>query len=131
MKGKGSIIVNEKNRFDNAYWVDGLTNKLFSVAQLISFCYRVEFLNKKAKIYDSTGELIGSGKKTRGNLFYLDLSEDTCLSAQYEDVCLWHKRPCHVNFDNLIEISKKIKVRGLPRLSKPDKVMCKQCQLEK
>ena len=44
---------------------------------------------------------------------------------------LWYKRPCHVNFDNLISINKMKKVRGIPKLKKPDNTMCKQCQLGK
>ena len=51
--------------------------------------------------------------------------------VQTDDVCLWHKRLCHVNFDNLISISKMKKVRGLPKLKKPNNTMCKQCQLGK
>ena len=64
-------------------------------------------------------------------MFYLDLSDETCLFAQYDDIWLWHRRLCHVNFDNLVSISKMKKVRGLPRLSKLDNVMCKQCQIGK
>ena len=71
------------------------------MAQLNSLGYKVEFYNKKTKIYDTTGELIGSGDQTRGNLFYLDLSEDTYLFSQFGDVWLWHKRLCHVIFDIL------------------------------
>ena len=33
-----------------------------------------------------------------------------------------------MNFDNLISICKIKRVRGLPRFSKPNNVMCKQCQ---
>ena len=73
---------------DNAYWVDGLKYNLLSVAQLIISGYRVEFQHKKVKIYDANGELIRSGEKTRGNLFYLDLSNDTCLFAKYQDIWL-------------------------------------------
>ena len=36
-----------------------------------------------------------------------------------------------MKFDNLLRISKMKKVRGLPRLKKPNNVKCKQCQLEK
>lgn len=36
-----------------------------------------------------------------------------------------------MNFDNLVSTSKTKKVRGLPRLKKPDNVMCKQFQLGK
>lgn len=43
VKGKGSIILNDKIRCDNAHWVDGLKYNLLSVAQLNSSGYRVEF----------------------------------------------------------------------------------------
>ena len=36
-------------------------------------------------------QLIGSGEQTRGNLFYLDLSEEICMIAQLDDIWLWHK----------------------------------------
>ena len=54
-----------------------------------------------------------------------------CFVAKFDDVWLWHKRLCHVNFDNLVNISKMKKVRALPKLKKPENIMCKQCQLGK
>ena len=44
---------------------------------------------------------------------------------------LWNKRLCHVNSDNLVNISNMKKVKGLPKLKKPDNTICKQCQLDK
>ena len=88
---------------------------------------KVEFNQKGAIIYDAKGELIGSGDQTRGNLFYLDISSETCLIVKFDDVWLWHKRLFHVNFDNLVNINKMRKLRGLPKLNKPDNVICKQC----
>ena len=52
---------------------------MLSVTQLNNSGYRVEFQNRKSKIYDATRKLIESGEKTRGNLFYLDLYDDTCI----------------------------------------------------
>jgi hypothetical protein len=98
--------LNDKIIFDHAYWVYGLKYNLLSVAQLVILGYQLEFQNRKTKIYDATGELIGSGDQIRGNLFYLDLSEDTCLLAQFKDIWLCNKRLYHVNFDNLVSISK-------------------------
>ena len=46
---------------------------------------------------------------------------------QYNDTWLWHKSLWHVNFDNLVSISKMKGVRGLPRLNKPNNMLCKQC----
>ena len=86
-------------------------------------------MNGKAKILDGKGNLVGSSKQTKSNLFYLDLSEISCFIAQVEESRLWHKKLCHVNFDNLIKINKLKRVRGIPRLRKPNKGMCKNCQI--
>ena len=59
------------------------------------------------------------------------MDDATCLVVEFDDVWLWHKRLCHVNFDNLVSISNMRKVRGLPKFKKPDNIMCKQCQLGK
>ena len=77
MKGKESIKLNKKIKCDNAYWVDSLKYNLLSVEQLISSGCKVGFQNRLTNIYDGTSELVGSGEQTRGNLFYLDLFEDT------------------------------------------------------
>ena len=92
---------------------------------------KVEFENKVAKIYDTNGKLIGKGDQTRSNLFYLDIGDATCLVVKFDDVWLWHKRWCHVNFDNSVSISNVKKVRGFPKLKKLDNTMWKQCQLGK
>ena len=68
-----------------------------SVSQLNSSGCKVEFENKIAKIYDTNGKLMGKGDQTRGNLLYLDMDNATCLVVEFDDVCLWHKRLCHVN----------------------------------
>ena len=76
-------------------------------------------------IYNFEGKLSGSGERTKGNLLYLDETTETCLMVKSDDVWLWHKRLCHVNFDNLVSISKMMKLRGLPKLKKPKNTMCK------
>ena len=86
VKGKGSIKLTNKIRCDNSYWVEGLNYNLLSVTQLNSLGYKVEFQQKKAKIYNGPRELIRSQDETRGNLFYLDLSDHTFLFAQCEDI---------------------------------------------
>ena len=92
---------------------------------------KVEFENKIDEIYDTDGKLIRKGDQTRSNLFYLDIEDATCLVVKVDDVWLWYKRLCHVNFDNLVSISHMRKVRGLPKLKKFNNIMCKQCQLGK
>lgn len=55
----------------------------------------------------------------------------TCLVLEFDDVWLWQKRLCHVKLDNLVSISNMKRMRGLPKLKKPDNLICKQCQLGK
>ena len=68
------------------------------MAQLNNIGFKVEFMNGKVNLLDGKGNLVGTGKQTKGNLFYLDLSESSCFIAQVEEIWLWHKRMCHVNF---------------------------------
>ena len=41
---------------------------------------------------------------------------------------LWHRRLGHLEFDNLVKISKKEAVRDLPKIVKPLNSFCKRCQ---
>ena len=77
-------------------------------------------MHGKARLLDDKGKLIGLGKQTQGNLFYLDLDDFSCFIAQVEESWLWHKRLCHVNFDNMMKIRKYKKVRRIPNLKKPN-----------
>ena len=67
--------LSNKIKCDNIYWVEGRNYNYLSISQLKKSRYKFEFHHKKAKIFDANGELIGSGEETRGNLFYLDLSD--------------------------------------------------------
>ena len=50
--------------------------------------------------YNLEGNLNSSGDQTKGNLFYLDETIESCLMIKSDDVWLWYKRLYHVNFDN-------------------------------
>ena len=96
------------------------------MSQLNSLGCKVEFENKIAKIYDNDGKLIGKGNQTRDNLFYIEMEYATCLVVEFDDVSLWHKRLCHVNFDNFVSISNMRRVRGFPKLKKRENIICIQ-----
>ena len=104
---------------------------MLSVSQLNSLGCKFDFENNIAKIYDVDGKLIGKGDQTRGNLFYLDMNDTTCLVVEFYDFWLRHKRLCHVNFENLVSISNMKRVGGFSKLKKPNNMICKQCQLGK
>lgn len=74
------------------------------------------------KGYHLKGDLIATRKQTRCNLFQLNANVNICLVARTEEGWLWHKRFCHLNFDNLIRVNKSSMVRAMPQILKPD--MC-------
>ena len=88
-------------------------------------------MDENAKLLDGKGNMVGSSKQTKGNQFYLDLGESSCFIAPVEESQLWHKRLCHVNFDNLVKIIKYKRVRGFPSFKKPNMGLCKIFQIDK
>lgn len=124
VKGKGSIRLLDNAKCDNVYWVEGLKYNLLSVAQLNNTGYRIEFQKAIVKVHDKHGKLAATRTQTRGNTIHLDSTWKNCLYAKIEDTWLWHKSFCHVNFDNLIKISKKRRVRGLLSLEKLENAIC-------
>ena len=125
IKGKGSIKLIYNILCDNTYYVEGLKYNLLSVSQLNNLGCKVEFENKTTKIYDTNENMIGKGDQTRGNIFYLDIDDFTCLIVKTDDVWLWHKRIFHVKFNKLISINNMKKVRGFPKLKKLDNIIRK------
>ena len=91
IKGKGYISLTNGLRCDNSYWVEGLEHNLLSVAQFNNIGFKVEIMNGNANLLDGKGNLVGFDNQTKGNLFYLDLSESSCFIAQVEESWLWNK----------------------------------------
>ena len=64
IKGRGCISLTNELICNNSYWVEGLKHNILSV--------------------EGKGNLVASGKQTKGNIFYLYLSESSCFIAQVE-----------------------------------------------
>ena len=45
-----------------------------------------------------------------------------------DESLLWHKIMGHLNFDNIVKLSKKEVVRDLPKIVKPLNLVCRHCQ---
>ena len=70
-------MTGDKEKFENF--------DLLSVALLINIGFKVEFMHGKARLLNDQGKLIGSGKQTKGNLFYLDLGDCSYFISQVEE----------------------------------------------
>lgn len=106
--------------------------------------YLLKFGQGSCVVKNQSGDHVATCRQSKGNLFYLDSMEGACLIASVKretnKICLvnkednswlWHKRLCHINFDSIVKVSKKKSVRGLLEITKPDRGICKDCQLGK
>ena len=85
MKGKGCIALTNNLICYNAYWVEAVKHNLLRVEKLNNIRFKVEFMNRKAKLLYGNGNLVGIGNQTRGNLLYLDLTKNSCFISQVEE----------------------------------------------
>ena len=65
--------------------------------------------------------------RNSNNVYILE-NENQCYLSMVDESWLWHRRLGHLNFDNLVRISKKETVRDLPKIVKPLNLVCKHCQ---
>lgn len=112
-------------------YVGGLKHNLLNVSQMCDNGYDVTFGYKYHEIHNIKNEkLVGKAIRAHNNVYVFDNSRVNYFLRETNEAWLWHKRLGHMNFDNLIKVSKMGVVRGLPRLSKPDNTICKSCCLE-
>ena len=69
--GIGSITLHGKTYTDDVYFVDRLKHNFLSVGQLMDKGYQLQFGNNTCIIKNKEGKLLGTGTKTRGNVFQL------------------------------------------------------------
>lgn len=133
IKGRGSLLLNDDTPLHDVYYVEGLKHNLLSVSQICDSGYNVSFNSQGCAIKTKSGKTVATGLRTHGNIYNLldssnnERNEGMCLMGQIEDNWLWHKCLGHINFDNLVRISKYQNVRGLLVLSKPENVVCSRC----
>ena len=126
--GKGRTIINNKIKPENVLLVEDLKSNLLSVSQTCDQGHICTFDSEKCEIRKrDSGRLVGIAVRNSSNVYILE-NEDQCYMSMIDESCLWHKRMGHLNFHNLIMLSKKEVVRDLPKIVKPLNTVCKHCQ---
>ncbi|XP_061993684.1 uncharacterized protein LOC133711595 [Rosa rugosa] len=121
----------------NVLYVEGLTSNLISVSHLADDYEDVWFNKQRCVVLDKKGENIMGGKRSLDNCYHIQANEplnvQACLSVRSaeETFEIWHRILGHVNYQDLLKLSTKQCVRGLPALSgKTDKI-CGGCKTGK
>ncbi|GKB48585.1 retrovirus-related pol polyprotein from transposon TNT 1-94 [Tanacetum coccineum] len=134
--GYGENMIGDSVIF-RVYYVEGLGHNLFSVGQFCDSDLEVAF--RKHLCYVRKEDGVDLLKGSRGSNLYSISVEDMikssliCLlsKASKNKSWLWHHRLNHLNFDTIIDLTRKDLVRGLPRLKFKKEYLCSTCQLGK
>ncbi|PRQ54204.1 putative GAG-pre-integrase domain-containing protein [Rosa chinensis] len=100
--------------------------------------YEGVYFNKdNCVVLDNVGKSIMGGKRSKDNCFCIHANEtnmsQVCMKVKTtSDILeLWHQRLGHINFQDLVKLSSKEGVRGLPKLSGQTDIVCEGCKLGK
>ena len=74
-------------------------------------------------------KVVATVTRTPENIYILDkVNQVSCYMGKEDESWLWHRRLGHINFDNLVKISKKKAIREMTKITKPNNNLCKRCQ---
>ncbi|KAF2347659.1 Integrase catalytic core [Trinorchestia longiramus] len=112
----------------NVLFVPELACNLISVPQIAECGKETHFNKSTCEIVDENNELIVAGHKV-GRLYRLDCFYHVaakCSSVSSDDR-LWHKRFCHLGFDNLKKLKFLDLVRGFDCSVGNENIFCENC----
>jgi len=113
----------------NALLVENMKHNLISVSQMSDQGHRIIFDLDKCEIRNKgLGKLVATTIRTSSNTYILnEIGKERCYLGKKNESFLWLIRMGHMNFDNMVKISRKEPVREIPEISKPASTMCKHC----
>jgi len=69
--------------------------------------------------------------RTLNNIYVLnEIGKESCCLGKENESWLWHGRMSHMNFDNLVKISRKDAVKEILEISKTVNSLCKHWYME-
>ena len=129
--GKGTVSLGIKDASTkNVLLIENMKHYLLSVSQMYEQGHILIFSSKECEIRKKgSNKLVAIAARTPNNIYILnDIGKESCCLGKKDESWLWHKRTGHINFDNLVKISKKEVVREILEIAKPANAICKHCQ---
>jgi len=105
---------------------------LLSISQLCDNGLDVSFNKEGCVVQNKNGTQLFIAKR-KGNLYKINLSElsnqiVTCLLSIKGNHWVWHKKLGHASLRLISKLQRHDIVRGLPRMSYKDDLLCEACQ---
>jgi hypothetical protein len=128
IREKGTVKIRSMNaKAKNVLLVEYMKNNLHSVSQMCDQGHRLIFDSEKCEIRkEGSRKLVATVVRTLRNIYILNENgKERCCLGRENEIFLWHEIMGHINFDNLVNISRKEVVRDMPKILKPTSTMCK------
>ncbi|XP_004309938.1 PREDICTED: uncharacterized protein LOC101308341 [Fragaria vesca subsp. vesca] len=135
--GSGTVNAPSLPCLKNVLLVKGLEVSLLSVSQIVDEHDSVTFDKQRCVVLDGNGKSIMRGKRTRDQCYCVvakeKFSPQICFRSMIceEPLDLWHIRMCHLNHQDIVKLSSKEAVRGIPKLAGIPQGMCGECRVGK
>ena len=91
-----------------------MNHNLLSVGKMCDQGHTILFNSTKCEIRKCRyGKILATASRAPNDIYVLDEATKACLLAKEDESWLCHKQMGHINFDNLVRISKKEAVREM------------------
>jgi len=123
--GSGTISLRSKDSLaKNVLLVENMNHNMLSVGQMCDQGHIILFNSTNCEIRKGKyGKIVATASRAPNDIYVLDEATKACLLAKEDEIWLWHKRMGHINFDNIVSISKKEAVREMSKISKPSNTL--------
>ena len=103
--GVGNLCMQGLPNLKKVLLVEGLVANLINISQMCDDHLSVQFNQKTCQVMNSHGECILTGHRSSDNCYTLS-NVKTCLRADLTETELWHQKLGHLNFRDMIKITK-------------------------
>ena len=104
---KGIVVINSKIKEKNVLLVENLKPNLLNVSQTCDQGHLCIFYFEKCEIgKKDLGRIVGTVVIISNNVYIIE-NENQCHLSMVDEIWLWNRRMGHLNFDNLVKVSKK------------------------
>lgn len=117
--GRGTVTISGFPELNNVMLVEDLQANLISISQICDDIGDVLLTKEKCLVQNFNGKSVMCAPRSRDNCYCVDANAPSslvCNKVSDNSLELWHKRLGHINYHDLLKLSNKDCVRGLPKL---------------
>ena len=116
---------------DRVLYIPDITQNLLSVSKVAKGGNFTQFCDEDCKIFNENNELLALGSKI-GELYYLNCSRRISEKANVGSTMncnevIWHRRFCHLGYDNMNKLVTKELVSGIDCQFTRNSYVCEHC----